>query len=197
ILPDMCELYLKARREGVLTSAQEKLALQSELLLSSFAKVGIAALIDEATGYQYDRQYNALRILLQQYIKEGMQKWVKRFPDKFFEELDKLYNNPKTKATKRPQYYGKFINKYVYEPLENGFVKQELDKVNIRDDGKRKARFHQWLTEFGVNQLTIQLGRVLGVMEISPNLRKFKDTISRQKQLSIQPALFDDLYDED
>ena len=193
ILPELCNLYLKIRRAGVIVPQQENLANQAEILLSSFAKVGIAALIDEATGFQYDREYNALRILLQQYIAEDIKKCVKRFPDKFFQEMDRLYQNPRTRPTKRPQYYGRFINKYIYEPLEDGYVKQELNRMNITDTGKRKARFHQWLTEFGVNQLTIQMGRILGIMEISASLRRFKENAKRQSSLSvIQLRLFDD-----
>ncbi len=194
ILPELCKLYLDARRAGVLTPQQESLAIQAEILLSSFAKIGIAALIDEATGFQHDREYNALRLLLQQYIDDELRKWVKRFPDQFFSQLDRLYENPTLTPRKRPQYYGKFINTYVYKPIESGYVKQELDKLNITDSGKRKARFHQWLSEFGVGQLTIQIGRVMGVMEISANLRKFKDNIARQSGLSpiIQLRLFED-----
>ena len=70
ILPEICNLYLEARREKILLPNQKNLARQSEILLSSFAKVGIIALIDEATGFQFNRKYDALRILLQQYIKK-------------------------------------------------------------------------------------------------------------------------------
>ena len=95
LMPAICSIYLEARRENLLQSSQKKLAIQSEVLLSAIAKVGITALIDEATGFQYSRKHDALRILLQQYIAEGIQKWLKRFPDKFFEGLDKLYENEK------------------------------------------------------------------------------------------------------
>jgi hypothetical protein len=193
LLPELCNLYLRARRAGVLVGHQNPLAEQAEILLSSFAKVGIAGLIDEATGYQYDRKYNALRVLLEQYIEEGLRSWVKRFPDIFFSQLDRLYHNPKTTARKRPQYYGHFINKYIYEPLEEGYVKQGLDRKNITDTGKRRARFHQWLTDFGVQQLNIQLGRTLGIMEISPSLRRFKENAARQSGLNaVQLLLFED-----
>lgn len=191
LLPVMCELYLKARRENILTTSQLRFAELSEILLASFAKVGIIALIDEATGFQLDRKHDALRILLEQYIAEGLQKWVKKFPDEFFTQLDRLYKNEKTTSRTRPKYYGNFINTYIYEPIENGYVKQELDKKNIKDNGKRKARFHQWLTDFGNSQLALQIGRVMGVMEISTNIRSFKEKIARQKQLAIQPELFD------
>jgi hypothetical protein len=193
ILPLVCETYLKANDENALTESQKKVARNCEVLIRAFARVGIIALIDEATGYQFDRKYDALRVLLQHYIAEGIQKWTKRFPDKFFEELDRLYENPKTTSRSRPQYYGKFINAYVYEPIENGYVKEELNKLNITDDNKRKAKFHQWLSDFGVNQLQLQIGRVMGLLEVSPNMRKFKSMVARQSGLSlIQLDLFED-----
>lgn len=192
ILAELCDMYLAARRGGALTQKQLPLAEKAEILQSAFAKVGMIALIDEATGHQFSRKYDALRILIQQYISDGIKRWTKRFPDKFFEELDRLYDNPKTTSHNRPMCYGKFINKYVYDPIENGYLKEKLDELNITSDKKRKARFHQWLSEFGVNQLQIQIGRVMGVSEISPNLRKFKSNIARQQGLSvIQQELFD------
>ena len=136
ILSEMCKLYLSARRAKMLAPNQEKLAEQSEILLSAFANVGITALIDEATGFQVDRKHDALRILLERYIADGMQKWLLMFPDSFFLELDRLYGNAKTTSRKRPQYYGRFINKYIYDPIEHGYIKAELDKLNITDEGK-------------------------------------------------------------
>jgi hypothetical protein len=193
LLPKMCEVYLSARRSGDLTSSQEKLAWQSEILLSALAQVGIDALVDEATGFQYDRQHDALRILLSKYIAEGLQKWIRTFPDSFFAELDKLYGNETTISRKRPQYYGKFINKYVYEPIENGYVKKELNKLNISDEGKRKARFHQWLSENGRNILLLQIGRVQGWMEDCQSIDSFKRRAEKKKQVSIAPYLFDEM----
>ncbi|WP_238099251.1 P63C domain-containing protein [Sulfurospirillum diekertiae] len=122
-----------------------------------------------------------------------MQKWVKRFPDEFFLLLDKIYVNPATSSRNRPKYYGKFINKYIYEPIERGYLKSKLDELNINDDKTRKARFHQWLTDFGASQLTLQLGKVMSMLEFSPNLDKFKENIRRQQGLTIQPKLFEDL----
>lgn len=58
----MCEVYLSARRADDLVSSQEKLAYQAEVLLSALAQVGIDALVDEATGYQYDRKHDAFSL---------------------------------------------------------------------------------------------------------------------------------------
>jgi len=191
ILPKLCSLYLEARRNGKLTSSQEDIAIRAEILQSALSEIGIVALVDEATGFQHSRQYDALRLLLAQYINDGIQKWLKRFPDDFFIQLDKIYNNPITTSRTRPQYYGVFINKYIYEPIEKGYLKAKLNELNINPDDTRKARFHQWLTEFGVNQLTLQIGRVMAILEISSDLETFKNNIRRQQGLHIQPKLFD------
>jgi hypothetical protein len=193
LLPDICGVWLAARRDDKLLPSQEHLAKQSEILMQAFAKVGIIALIDEATGYQLDRAHDALRLLLTRYIAEGLQKWLHTFPDTFFAELDRLYGNPKTSPRSRPQYYGGFINKYVYDPIENGYVKAELDKLNITDEGKRRARFHQWLTDEGRTILTRQIGRVEGIMEMCSDIEHFKTVARRQKSITVAPYLFDEM----
>ena len=193
LLPDICGVWLAARRDDKLLQSQDHLAKQSEILMQAFAKVGIIALIDEATGYQLDRKHDALRLLLNKYIAEGLQKWIHTFPDSFFAELDRLYGNPKTSPRSRPQYYGRFINKYVYDPIENGYVKAELDKLNIADEGKRKAQFHRWLTEEGRAILTRQIGRVEGIMEMCSDIEHFKQVARRQKSITVAPYLFDEM----
>jgi len=50
-----------------------------KILLTAFAKVGVTALIDEATGFQHARSPDALRILVQQYIEEEKRQWNSSF----------------------------------------------------------------------------------------------------------------------
>jgi hypothetical protein len=169
------------------------IAQQADILIRSLARVGITALVDEATGYQLDRGHDALRLLMEKYIVEGLQKWIQMFPDTFFAELDRLYDNAPTTPRSRPQYYGRFINKYVYDPIEHGYVKAELDKLNITDEGKRKARFHQWLTDEGRTILTRQIGKVEGIMEMCDDIEHFKRVARRQKSISVAPYLFDEM----
>ena len=193
LLPQVCEVYLEARDAGALVQSQMHVARQADLLIRSLAKVGIVALVDEATGYQIDRGHDALRLLLEKYIAEGLQKWIHTFPDSFFAELDRLYDNAPTTPKSRPQYYGKFINKYVYDPIEHGYVKSKLDALNIMDDGKRRARFHQWLTDEGRTILTRQIGKVEGIMEMCDDIEHFKRVARRQKAISVAPYLFDEM----
>jgi hypothetical protein len=53
ILPMLCKVYLDARQEKVLKTQQLPLARASEILLLGLSNIGIIALVDEATGYQY------------------------------------------------------------------------------------------------------------------------------------------------
>jgi hypothetical protein len=55
ILPDLCEAVLAARQEGTLRADQLHIAKRCEILVRGLARVGIIALIDEATGYQINR----------------------------------------------------------------------------------------------------------------------------------------------
>jgi hypothetical protein len=194
LLPAMCAVYLAARRDtGVLVDSQQKLATQAEIITTALSMVGIDALVDEATGYQLDRKHDALRMLLFKYIAEGLQQWILTFPDSFFAELDRLYGNARTTARNRPQYYGKFITKYIYEPMENGYLKRRLDELNIFPDGRRKAKFHQWLKADGRNILIHQIGRVQGKMEDYSSIESFKAANTKQKMISIAPYLFDEM----
>ncbi len=90
-------------------------------------------------------------------------------------------------------YYGGFINKYIYDPLENGYIKAELDKLNIKQDGSRKARFHQWLNDEGRDTLIRQLGRIEARMEMFNNIDGFKKAEEKQKAISIAPYMFDEM----
>ena len=193
VLADICEAILEARKQGALSKQQKHIADKAEILIRAFARVGIVALVDEATGFQRDRGHDALRLLLERYIAEGLQKWIHTFPDSFFAELDRLYDNAPTTSRSRPQYYGRFINKSVYDPIEHGYVKSELNKMNIKDDGKRRARFHQWLTDEGRTILTRQIGKVEGMMEMCGDIEQFKDVVKRRKAVTVAPYLFDDM----
>ena len=104
LLVKMCELYARARDLGLLKHNQIHLGDKAQLLLYAFASVGLDGLIDEATGYKSDPKYKGLRILVNQYIAEGLQRWTKTFPDRFFAELDRLYGNEKTSSRNRPKY---------------------------------------------------------------------------------------------
>jgi hypothetical protein len=79
-VPQICEVWLKARDAGKLNDVQLRTAAQAEIILRGLARVGITALIDEATGFQEERERNALAKILERFIAKELQPWAKTFP---------------------------------------------------------------------------------------------------------------------
>lgn len=201
VLADVCKAVVRAHEAGKLTSAQDSLATQARILLNAFARVGVTALIDEATGFQEVRSPDALRLLVQQYIEAEKHEWEKQFPDEYYDELNRVYGSKRLTKTgsgkviqNRPQHFAKFTQIYVYHPLENGVVLEELDKINpkIGSAGNRRARFHQHLTEgYGIEKLKRQVQEVLTLIMVSDNVSQFKRLFGKRFSKGYQPDLFD------
>lgn len=118
VLADLCETVLAARRAGALQKQQLHIADQCEILVRGFARVGITALVDEATGYERERDRGDLHRILEAYIAKELLPWTKRFPDEFCEQMFRLKGwayNPM--SVKRPRVIGKLTEELVYKRL--------------------------------------------------------------------------------
>lgn len=181
ILADICDAVLAARKEGYLQKQQMHIAERCEILVRGFARVGIIALVDEATGYQELRARDALAKILEAFIAKELQPWVKTFPDDYYRHLFRLrgleYPND---SIKRPQYFGILTNDIVYKRLAPG-VLDELKRVTPRDDNERpKHRYFQRLTSnVGYPKLREHLGSVVTIMKLSDEWKEFMDRIDR------------------
>lgn len=83
ILPMVCHVYEDADRAGKLLRSQRHIAEAARALSRAFSKTGIIALVDEATGYQYDRARHALARILEKFIAKELQPWTRTFPLEF------------------------------------------------------------------------------------------------------------------
>lgn len=192
-IPDICEVWLKAREAGVLNSdAQIRAAAKAEMIVLGLARVGIIALIDEATGYQYERQRDALQELLQEFLSDRLRRWVKTFPPGYFRELCRLRRVIYRPDMKLPPYFGHLTNDIVYKRL-HPCVLDELQKLNPREDGRRKNRHHQWLSgDVGHPALLRHLGAVIGLMKISDDYESFMERLDRVAPVYKDLPLFAD-----
>lgn len=182
LIPMVCELYLEANdTEGVLLESQQKMVVQANILIRALAKVGITALIDEATGYQYDRENNALQEILKAYIAEEFLKWQARFPRKYYKELYRLYGwDYEPSSMKHPKYLGRFTNTYVYDYLPPGVLAELRSKNPINNKGYRTKKHHQFLTgEIGIPHLEKHITKLITIMELSDNANQFKKNFKR------------------
>jgi len=194
ILPLVCNVYLEARQAGVLSAKQLPVAQTCEILIRSFARVGIIALIYEQLGFEKFKHPDAIRMLVESYLLEEVRQYAKEFPDEFFFQLDRIYGNLRTTSRNRPLYYAKFIRKYIYDPIENGLILGELDTRNpTNKKGRRKYRFHQLMNEEkGLPSLRSQIWQVTGIMKVSSNKRKYENNYQRLMGNTFQLELFEE-----
>ena len=190
ILADICDAFLEARKKITLSSRQEIIATQCEILIRGFAKVGIIALVDEATGYQYDRERFELQTVLKAYISEELLAWQQRFPHEYYKQIFRLNKWDYTVANvkTKPSIIGKWTNTYIYRQLPKGIL-DELKRQSVKV-GKPKTHFHRRLTEdVGHPHLDKQLTQTITVMKLSKN---WKDFERKFNQLFGQQSMFED-----
>ena len=163
ILPELCDAILDARLEKKLNYQQNHIAKQAEILVRAFARVGIIALVDEATGYQEIRDREALQEILKRYISEELMKWVKTFPMEFYKQVFRLKGWNWNDGRMSP-IVGSIVNDLVYARLAPG-VLEELKKRNpVTEKGYRKHRHFQHLTsDIGHPALTRHLYELIGM----------------------------------
>ena len=198
LLPKVCEVYLNARDAGTLTKQQMHIAKACDILIRGLAHVGIIALVDEATGYQYDRERNALAEILEQFISKELVKWAKRFPNEFYSEIFRLKNKQRTTLTsKRPLWFGKITLNLVYQRLAPG-VLDELQRLTPRHaKGRLKHKLHQRLTEdVGHDKLKDHFIKLITLMNASVDWEQFKGLVDRSLPKYKELPLFDGHDDE-
>lgn len=181
ILPRVCNVYLDAEEAGVLTASQKPIASTAKRIIKALALVGITALVDEATGYQETRAKDELQRLLDAYIAEEFRPWVRTFPEIFFKEIYRLQGWKFVAGNNHhPQYVGKFINKYIYEPMPAGIL-DRLRSLNPKNDhGNRPRKHHQHLTDdIGVTHLERQINQVITLMQASNDKSQFENLFNR------------------
>lgn len=167
---EICNAYVKALESGTLrTDRQKAIAVTCAILLASCAKVGLIALIDEATGYQYERAEDALQVKLRAFIAEELRDWEKTFPDELWEEFGRL-TNWKGALHSRPKWWGKLVIELIYDTLDPD-VAEYLKTHKPEPD----VRWHQQLTEnIGVRQLVSRCYEIIGMAKTCKDIRELK-----------------------
>jgi hypothetical protein len=181
LLPQVCEVYLDARHEEKLLKSQQDAARAAEILMRGLARVGIIALIDEATGYQEVRARQELQRILEAYVLAEFRPWIKTFPDEFFREIYRLQGwEYRPGTSKRSPLVGHMVNRYIYDQLPAG-VHEELRRLNPRTErGYRARKHHQLLTvDTGHPHLDRQISTVTTLMRISNSKQEFEDLFER------------------
>jgi hypothetical protein len=199
VIADICEVFLIARKAGALTEKQKLIAEQCEVLTRAFAKVGIIALVDEATGYQEARARDALHKILELYIAKELLPWTKRFPNEYYQELFRLRGwDYDPLSVKRPKLIGKITENVIYKRLPIGVLDEIKSRNPKTEKGYRKHRHHQLLTqEIGNPHLEKHIASVITLMRISKSWRQFDSHVKtafpmQNEQLELGLTTIDD-----
>ncbi|MBD1871828.1 P63C domain-containing protein [Cyanobacteria bacterium FACHB-471] len=176
IIPKICDIWIDADDEIRLGTTQKQVAQKARIIMRALAHVGIISLVDEATGYQRVRASDALAKILEAFIAEELQAWVKTFPDDYYEQLFRLRGlSYPTDRIKRPQYFGYLTNDIVYKRLAPGVLEELKNSTPKTQSGNRKHRFFQKLTpDIGHPKLREHLASVITIMKLSSNYRDFQ-----------------------
>ena len=171
---DLCTAYVDAMHVGALqTESQKETAERLYRIMTAFAKTGLVAVIDEVTGYQEERDRDALQKILAAYISPELLPWTKRFPDEFFKQIFRL-KGWEYKGRAKPLLVGKIINHYIYGYLPDGVLDELKSKTPKSEAGNRTNRYHQYLTpETGVPALNGLLQQSMALFKASDTWEEF------------------------
>ncbi len=171
----ICQGYVAALQKGVLsTSRQREIAVQCSIILGSCAKVGLIALIDEATGYQYERAEDALQVKLRAFIADDLRDWEKTFPDELWEEFGRL-TNWQGPLHSRPKWWGKLVTELIYDTLDadvSKYLKENKPPPGIK-------WFQQLTANYGLRKLVSRCYEVIGMSKSCGTMHELRSMVGQ------------------
>jgi hypothetical protein len=140
---DLCNAYVDAAVEGALTKQQIHLGRQARAIVSACAKTGIAALIDEATGFQYVREHGMLASIFEKALRREAGEWQRRWQDDVVDALCRTFRIQRS-GKEFPAPLMGVVGK-LYRTILGAEVHDELKRRNPRGDDRDVHT--QWMTD--------------------------------------------------
>jgi hypothetical protein len=181
---DLCSAYSEALMHHLtpdndfsLTSRQIEIAQKAVSFQRACAKVGIVAMVDEITGYQYERAEDALRLKLNLFLSEEMRKWDRTFPDQLWVEFGRLtrWSGP---VHSRPKYWGKLVMELIYGYMDADVAKWLKENAPKPIHGQN---YHQWLnSQYGLKKLTEHIWLVIGMAAACDTMTELQERMGQR-----------------
>jgi hypothetical protein len=166
---DICTAYVRAMRENDLHHKQIHIAHSAQDLLMAFAKVGITALIDEATSYERQRERNALQNQMIKILRETRGEWHKTFEDSLVIALKALYKYEWTPGMRHPKGLRNLYG-MLYDFILGSEIAAELREISNPDPNSKR---HQWLEQYAREAFARQLPVVEALAKQSGSREEF------------------------
>jgi hypothetical protein len=170
VIPEFASGVIHQAIDGTLHPQRKMLIAPCLKIQDSLAKVGIAALIDEATGYQYHREPDALQDLFAKLLRQSAADWERRFHPDFYESIYRLFGWKYNPTKPKPFIVGRITLEWVYEPV---FPAEILVEIKDRQEGSDKM--HQWLQNGGLTLLEKQRDAVMMIARSSVDYHDFEN----------------------
>jgi hypothetical protein len=180
---EICQSFVKALEASFLpnsphprmTPRQQQMAVKASMFLSACAKVGLEALIDEATGFQYERARDALQVKLAAFLEDEMRKWEKTFPDELWQEFARLtaWRGP---LHQRPKYWGRLVMELIYDELDKDVADWLRENAPQPRHGQN---YHQWLSgQYGLKKLVEHIWMIIGIAKTCNSMTELRDRVA-------------------
>lgn len=185
---DVCSAFVTANLNNEkLSEAQQEIVRNANKFILATAKIGIVALIDEATGYQAERNSKELQLKMKYFLTDDdkAKEWERTFPNELWYEFGRL-TDWKGSLKKRPKYWGKLVNALIYDLLDKdiaGYLrKNKVPKYN------KHIKYFQWFNEYGTKQLNQHIWQVIGMAKLCRNMNELKHLASEKfnKEINLE-----------
>lgn len=168
-LIDICHVYLDAKEDDKLNSSQLGIAERCRTLSRALGKIGIVALVDEATGYQYERSRDELQEVFNAFLRKELAAWIQRFPEEFYREIFRLRGwEWKGMKVNRPQIVAYYTVDLVYSRLLPHIMEELESRMPRTESGRRKGKLHQLFSDdVGHPALAQHLYAIITLMRVA------------------------------
>lgn len=178
---DVCSAFVTANLNNEkLSEAQQEIVKNANKFILATAKIGIVALIDEATGYQAERNSKELQLKMKYFLVDDMNKareWEKTFPDELWYEFGRL-TNWKGSLKLRPKYWSKLVNALIYRLLDKDIAEFLKNNKPPKYTGQK---YFQWLNEgYGIKELTQHMWQIIGMAKACKDLEELRVLAEKQ-----------------
>jgi hypothetical protein len=147
LLPDVCWVYQDAMTAGKLLKSQLHLGESARSFLKALTNHAIDDLVDQATGFDDIRKYNAVIKLLEKQISAEKLKYAKMFDTDFYRMLFRINGWPfDPENSARPSVLGHWMNNF-YDRMTPGIRQALHGKVKRNAKGRPTEKLTQYLTD--------------------------------------------------
>ncbi len=147
LLPDVCWVYQDAMSARKLLKSQIHLGEAARQFLKLLTNHAIDDLVDQATGFDDIRKYNAIIKLLEKQVSPEKLKYSKMFHTDFYQLLFRLNGWPfDPEKSARPSVLGHWMNNF-YDRMTPGIRQVLHGKVRRNAQGRPTQKLTQYLTD--------------------------------------------------